>query len=137
MPIRVSETCQNISGHIKWPCMVIRRTCQFFATELATSLLGLLELQEDKPQADINQDNVSLAGCCKCSWSHSRYTRVRARRCCWAIIRGFHTIAGGTEQAVGTRLDAVFPILQRLVYAYFAAVEIGFYMLNVGHVSQI
>ena len=28
--------------------------------QLAT--LGLLELQEDTPQADINQDNVSLAG---------------------------------------------------------------------------
>ena len=48
-------------------------------------------------------------------------------RCCWTIIRGFHTIVGGTEHAVGTRLDAVFPILQRLVHADFAAVEIGFY----------
>ena len=59
--------------------------------------LGLLELQEDKPQADIDQDN--------------RYTRVRARRCCWAILRGFHTIAGGMEHAVGTHLD---DILQQL-----------------------
>ena len=32
VPIRVSETCQNISGHVKYPCMVIRRTCPFFAT---------------------------------------------------------------------------------------------------------
>ena len=51
---------------------------------------------------------------------------VRAR-CCWTIICGFHTIAGGTEHAVGTRLDAVFPILQHLVDADFAAVKIGFY----------
>ena len=48
-------------------------------------------------------------------------------RCCWTIIRGFHTIAGGTEHAVAARLDALFPILQRLVHADFAAVEIGFY----------
>ena len=37
------------------------------------------------------------------------------------------TIAGGTEHAVGTPRDAVFPILQRLVDADFAIVEIGFY----------
>ena len=36
-------------------------------------------------------------------------------------------IAGGTEHAVVTRRDAVFPILQGLVDADFAAVEIGFY----------
>ena len=58
MPIRVSETCQNLSGHVKCPCMVIRWTCP-----LCCNLqLGLLELQEQMPQADINQDNVSLAG---------------------------------------------------------------------------
>ena len=39
--------------------------------------LGLLELQEDMPQTDINQDNVSLAAA-RCSWSRSRYPRVRA-----------------------------------------------------------
>ena len=59
VPIRVSETCQNPSGHVKCPCMVIRWTCPFFAT---CKVLGLLELQEETPQADINQDNVSLAG---------------------------------------------------------------------------
>ena len=59
VPIRVSETCQNLSGHVKCPCMVIRWTCPFFAT---CNYLGLLELQEETPQADINQDNVSLAG---------------------------------------------------------------------------
>ena len=32
VPIRVSETCQNLSGHVKCPCMVIRWTCPFFAT---------------------------------------------------------------------------------------------------------
>ena len=57
MPIRVSETCQNLSGHVKCPCMVIRWTCPFFAT-----CKVLLELQEETPQADIDQDNVSLAG---------------------------------------------------------------------------
>ena len=31
VPIRVSETCQNLSGHVKCPCMVIRWTCPFFA----------------------------------------------------------------------------------------------------------
>ena len=48
--------------------------------------LGLLELQEETPQADINQDNVSLADVLQgavgravdCSWSRSRYPRVRA-----------------------------------------------------------
>ena len=127
MAIRVSETCQNISGHVKCPCMVIRRTCPFFAT---CKVLRLLELQEDTPQADIDQDiedNVSLAGVLQSAvdrTDHSRYTHVRAR-CCWTIIRGFHTIAGGTEHAVGMRLDAVFPILQRLVDADFAAVKIS------------
>ena len=90
--------------------------------------LGLLELQEETPQADINQDNVIQCISCwraaRCSWSRSR--SPPCSRCCWTIIRGFHTIAGGTEHAVGTRLDAVFPILQRLVHADFAAVEIGF-----------
>ena len=72
--------------------------------------LGLLELQEETA---------------RCSWSHSLIPPCS--RCCWTIIRGFHTIAGGTEHAVGTRLDAVFPILQRLVHADLAAVERGFY----------
>ena len=83
--------------------------------------LGLLELQEETPQADINQDNV-LVACCKVQLVAQSIPPCS--RCCWTIIRGFHTIAGGTEHAVGTRLDAVFPILQRLVHADFAAVEI-------------
>ena len=87
--------------------------------------LGLLELQEETPQADINQDNVSLAGVLQ--GAVGRAVEPQCSRCCWTIIRGFHTIVGGTEHAVGTRLDAVFPILQRLVHADFAAVEIGFY----------
>ena len=90
--------------------------------------LSLLELQEDTPQADIDQDNVSLAGVLQGAVGRAVDTPVFARaRCCWTIIRGFHTNAGGTEHAVGTRLDAVFPIRQRLVDADFAAVEIGFY----------
>ena len=92
--------------------------------------LGLLELQEETPPADIDQDNVSLAGVLQGAVGHAVDTpcaRTPCSRCCWTIIRGFHTIAGGMEHAVGTRLDAVFPILQRLVHADFAAVEIGFY----------
>ena len=53
--------------------------------------LGLLKLQEDTSHADIDQDDVSLAGV--------------------------------LQDAVGR----VFSILQRLVDADFAAVEIGFY----------
>ena len=71
-----------------------------------------------------------LLACCKVQLvAQSDSPRVRAR-CCWAIISGFlrrDTIAGGTEHAVGMPRDAVFPILQRLVDADFAAVEIGFY----------
>ena len=58
VPIRVSETCQNIFEHVKCPCMVIRRTCPFFAT---CNCLGLLKLQEDTPPAGIDQEDVSLA----------------------------------------------------------------------------
>ena len=49
VPIPVSETCQNISGHVKCPCMVIPWTCPFFCN----LQLGLLKLQ-DMPQADID-----------------------------------------------------------------------------------
>ena len=83
--------------------------------------LGLLKSHEDTPQADIDQDNVSVAGVLQGAVGRAVDTPVFA--CCWTIIRGFHTIAGGTEHTVGTRLDAVFPILQRLVDADFAAVE--------------
>ena len=81
--------------------------------------LGLLKLQEDTPQADIDQDNVSLAGgAARCSWSHGLISPPRVREChCWAIICGF------LRRRVRSR-DAVFPILQRLVDADFAAVEI-------------
>ena len=89
--------------------------------------LGLLKLQEDMPQADIDQEDVSLAGVQLVAQSDT--PRVR---CCWAIIHGFlrcDTIAGGTGTQSGRvrSRDAVFPILQRLVDADFAAVEIGFY----------
>ena len=42
----------------------------------------------------------------------------------WTVQYGRDTIAGGTGRY---SRDAVFPILQRLVDADFAAVEIGFY----------
>ena len=77
--------------------------------------------------ADMSIFYVSLAGVLQGAVGRTVDTPVFARgRSCWTIICGFHTIAGGTEHAVGTRLDAVFPILQRLVEADFAAVEIGF-----------
>ena len=73
-----------------------------------------------------------LLACCRVqlllSWSRCLIPRVRGQRCL-AIIRGFlrrDTIAGVAD-VVGTRLDAVFLILQRLMDADFPAVEIGFY----------
>ena len=81
--------------------------------------LGFLELQEDPPQVDIDQEDVSLTGVLQ-----GAVGRAVFARCCWAIIRGFlrrDTIAGVTEHAVGTRRDAVFPILHRLVDTDFAA----------------
>ena len=95
-------------------------------------LLGLLELQEETPQSDINQDNVSLAGLLQGAVATELVAQSDTPVFALLLddnIRGFHTITGGTEHqhAVGTRLDAVFPILQRLVHADFAAVEIGFY----------
>ena len=100
--------------------------------QLATMLTGVT-----RRDADINQDNVSLAGVLQAltsiiiiievSGCKVQLVAQSCSRCCWTMIRGFHTIAGGTEHAVGTRLGAVFPILQRLVHADFAAVEIGFY----------
>ena len=124
MPIRVSETCQNLSGHVKCPCMVIRWTCPFFAT-----CKVLLELQEETPQADIDQDNVSLAGVLQGAVGRAVDTPV------FALLLDDNTRfshdrrrgRGMQSGRVWTRLDAVFPILQRLVHADFAAVEIGFY----------
>ena len=84
--------------------------------------LGLLELQEETPSRYKSRQCISCWCAARCSWSRSLIPPCS--RCCWTIIRGFHTIAGGTEHAVGTRLVAVFPILQRLVHADFAAVEI-------------
>ena len=84
--------------------------------QLATRLTGVT--RRDAPSRYKSRQCISCWRAARCSWCSC---------CCWTIIRGFHMIAGGTEHAVGTRLDAVFPILQRLVHAYFAAVEIGFY----------
>ena len=89
--------------------------------------LGLLELQEETPQADINQDNVSLAGVLQGAVGRAVDTPV------FALLLDDNTRFShdrrwdGACIVVGTRLDAVFPILQRLVHADFAAVEIGFY----------
>ena len=92
--------------------------------------LGLLKLQEDTPQADIDQDNVSLAGVLQDAVGRAVWyppPRQCSRCVYWAIIRRFlrrDTIAGGTGTQSGR---VVFQILQRLVDADFAAVEIGFY----------
>ena len=104
--------------------MVIRWTCPFFAT-----CKVLLELQEETPQADIDQDNVSLAGVLQGAVGRAVDTPV------FALLLDDNTRfshdrrrgRGMQSGRVWTRLDAVFPILQRLVHADFAAVEIGFY----------
>ena len=64
MPIRLSETCQHLSGQVKCPFMVIQRTSQFFYCNLK---LGLLESRRDSWQcgmshADTDEDGVPLAG---------------------------------------------------------------------------
>ena len=89
--------------------------------------LGLLELQEETPQADINQDNVSLAGVLQGAVGRAVDTPCSVFAPLLDDNMRFSQDRSGTEHAVGTRLDAVFPILQRLVHADFAAVEIGFY----------
>ena len=96
--------------------------------------LGLMKLQEDTLQADIDQDDVSLAGVLQGAVA-AELVAQSDTPCsrCWAIIRGFLRRDGDTiacvadGYAVGTRRNAVFLILQRLVDADFAAVEIGFY----------
>ena len=116
MPIRVSETCQNISGMSNVRAWLSGGHVHFL--QLVTRLTGVTRRHaSSRPRLFI-----SCWRAARCSWSR---TTVFTR--CWTIIRGFHTIAGGTEHAVGMHLDAVFPILQRLVDADFAAVEIGFY----------
>ena len=61
-PIRLSETCQNVSGQVK--CLVIRRSSIFFDSNLK---LGLLMSRRDHWQcgtshADTDENDVSLAG---------------------------------------------------------------------------
>ena len=89
-----------------------------------TLQLGLLKLQEDMPQADIDQEDVSLAGVLQGAVGRAVWYRLLLGDN--TRFSETDTIAGGTENAVGTRRDAVFPILQCLVDADFAAVEIGF-----------
>ena len=89
--------------------------------QLATRLTGVT--RRDAPNRYKSRQCISCWRAARCSLSRSCWT-TGVSRCCWTIIRGFHTIAGGTEHAA---LDAVFPILQRLVHADLAAVEIGFY----------
>ena len=93
--------------------------------------LGLLELQEDTPQADIDQDNVSLAGVLQGAVGRAVDTPVFA--CFWTIIRGFHTIAGGTEWSgrVWTPFSQSFSVSRTQILQ-----QLKCSMLNVGHVSQ-
>ena len=79
--------------------------------------LGLLKLQEDTPQADIDQEDVSLAGVLQSAvW----YLRVRARRCsCWAIIHSFlrrDAIADWTVR-IGTPFFQSFSVSWNSFYA--------------------
>ena len=97
--------------------------------QLATSLTEVT--RRHAPSRHRSRRCLSCWRTVRCSWSRSLIPCVRARRC-WAIICGFlrrDTIAGGTGTQAGRvrSRDAVFTILQRLVDADFAAVEIGFY----------
>ena len=74
VPIRVSETCQNLSGHVKCPCMVIRWTCPIF--QLATRLTGVT--RRDALSRYKSRQCISCWRAARCSWSRSRYPRVRA-----------------------------------------------------------
>ena len=68
--------------------------------------LGLLKLQEDMPQADIDQDNVSLAGVLQGAVATELVAQsdipVFARRSCWAIIRVFRDV---TRSQVGQSMQ--------------------------------
>ena len=128
VPIRVSETCQNISGQVKCLCMVIRRTSPFFATRLTEVT------RRHAPSTHISRQCISCWRAARCSWSRSVIPRVLARRC-WAIIRGFWDVTRSQAGRVRSR-DASFfqsfsvswtQILRQLKNAS---------MLNVGHVSQ-
>ena len=84
--------------------------------------LGLLELQEDMPQSDIDQDNASLAGVLQGAVGRAVDTPV------FALLLDDNTRFSHDRRWDGAcSRDAVFPILQHLVHADFAAVEIGFY----------
>ena len=74
VPIRVSETCQNLSGHVKCPCMVIRWTCPFF--QLATRLTGVT--RRHAPSRHRSRQCISCWRAARCSWSRSRYPPVFA-----------------------------------------------------------
>ena len=114
VPIRMSETCQNVSGHVKCPCMVIRPKCPYFCN----LQLGLLKLQ-DTPQADIDQDNVSLAGVLQGAVATELVAQsdTPVCECSRATLLGDNTrfsihdtIAGGTEHAVGTPFSQSFSV---------------------------
>ena len=69
--------------------------------------LGLLMLQEDMPQTDIDQDNVSLACVLQGAVAtelvaQSDIPRVR-ECCCWAIICGFLRRRVSSRDASGRR----------------------------------
>ena len=67
VPIRVSETCQNISGHVKCPCMVIRWTCPFL--QLATRLTEVT--RRHAPSRHTSRRCLSCWCAARCSWSRS------------------------------------------------------------------
>ena len=113
VPIRLSETCQNISGHVKCPYTVIRRTSPFLL-QLETRLTKVTRESWDVPCRHRSRRCLSCWRAAMCSWPHSLVLFVCR---CWAIIHGL-------------------PIRQRPVDAVFAPVQIGFYSrLNVCRVS--
>ena len=94
--------------------------------------LGLLKLQEDTPQADIDQDNVSLAGVLQGAVGHT----VRYPPCSRVLLLGdnmrFSETSGKQSGHLWMPFSQSFSvswtqILQQLKLAS---------MLNVGHVSQ-
>ena len=90
------------------------------------SLTGVT--RRDAPSRHRSRQCISCWRAARCSWSRSRYP-------VFALLLDDNTRfshdrrrgRGMQSGCVWTRLDAVFPILQRLVHADFAAVEIGFY----------
>ena len=93
--------------------------------QLATRLTGVT--RRDAPSRYKSRQCISCWCAARCSWSRSRYPSVRAVVGRYYAVFTRSQVGRSMQSGLGTRLDAVFPILQRLVHADFAAVDIGFY----------